>query len=220
MKKIINLKNKYWLVLINTFILSLFLNGCFNVEINIKFKKPDKIDYKVTIIFNKTFETFLLPHIDSLKKEYKHFERKEKKDTIYYSFWNENIKPEKIKGLKIEKLEGGKYKIIYNLGEFKKDQEIYQAILSNYYLDLTIEVPGKVLQHNADRVKGRVLKWRKPLGNALFGGFQAVVVYKPTGGVKLFAIIIAIIGIVVVVLVIYSLLSGGKTKSEEEATET
>ena len=149
--------------------MAIAISACFNMDSYLTIKGPDNVDYKVVISAPKE-SAFI---IDAIKDSLGKFDKVEttvRNDTTYLTAEIKGIPIDSLTefGFRVEKVNENTYRIWQEKSE-SEDQtdELLKSLLGQYRMSLTVVVEnGKVLEHNADEVKGNTYFWKTTLDRA------------------------------------------------------
>ncbi len=148
------------------------ISACFNVDSYLTIEGPDRVDYKLVISAPQE-SAFLLGIIQDSLSRFDSVESTIRNDTTYLTAQVRGIPLDSLTGFgfRVERLDENTYRIWQgkdNPGETTQQVDpMLESILKQYRLTLTVVVKsGKVLEHNADEVKGNTYFWKTTMDMA------------------------------------------------------
>ncbi len=147
------------------------ISACFNMDSYLTIKGPDHVDYRVVI--STPSETSFI--IDAIKDSLGKFDKVEttvRNDTTYLTAEINGIPIDSLTGFgfEVEKVNENTYRIWQektSSDTTNETDEMFKDLLGKYRMTLTVVVEnGKVLEHNADEVKGNTYFWKTTLDRA------------------------------------------------------
>ncbi len=151
--------------------LAIAISACFNMDSYLTIKGPDHVDYRVVI--STPSETSFI--IDAIKDSLGKFDKVEttvRNDTTYLTAEISGIPIDSLTGFgfEVEKVNENTYRIWQEKGSTnttEQSDEFMKSLLGRYRMTLTVVVEnGKVMEHNADEVKGNTYFWKTTMDRA------------------------------------------------------
>ncbi len=171
----------------------LMASACFNIDSYLTIKGPDDVDYRV-VISTPSETAFLIKAIEDSLGKFDRTETTVRNDTTYLTAEVSGIPIDSLTefGFMVEKLDGNTYRIWQeNSTEDTTGQndEILTGILKDYRMTLTVVVEnGKVLEHNANEVKGNTYFWKTTLDRVNSFSPSITIRFQKTGSGNLLLI--------------------------------
>ncbi len=188
----------------------LALSSCFNMDSYLTINGPDSVDY--TVVISTPKETSFI--IDAIKDSLGRFDRVEtavKNDTTYLTAEVKGIPIDSLTefGFRVEKVDENTYRIRQESSSSDTTEQtdmMLKSILGQYRMTLTVEVKsGKVLEHNANEVKGNLYIWKTTMDRAQLFSPSITIKFQenrisPAGILLTLGLLILVIGAVILLL--------------------